>query len=326
MAFPTLASLRRDPLLTELGIGYFNRHPSQARQIFAPTPVTQQSAYYPIFSKSDFFRDEGDAAAIRAPGTPPSSIDYRISSAQFTCAERAFRKYTPPEKLNPGIAMVDIDQADVAAVMKKLAIRQDRRFAAAFLTTGCGWGTEVNGSSDDTGNLAAIAGDPIKKLRDHKAAIQLEIELEPNVLVLSRDVYDSLCEHAAVRGRLATTKDQMVNAATLATLCDLERVVVFDRVYNSAAEGASAAMTRMVTQTALLVYQSSSPSEEEPSGGRIFQFTDLDKIGANGEVVISQYDHPDKGVGGRYVDARSYDAMAITAADAGRLIINALGG
>jgi hypothetical protein len=73
-----------------------------------------------------------------------------------------------------------------------------------------------------------------------------------------------------------------ITPALLAAAFDVEEMVVSEAVYNTAAEGQTAAMQFIVGKTALLCFRPKAPGLRIPSAGYIFAWNGMDGMGVSG--------------------------------------------
>jgi hypothetical protein len=95
----------------------------------------------------------------------------------------------------------------------------------------------------------------------------------PNVLVIGPLVLDVLLEHPTVIDRIKYTERGIVSLDLLATLFDVDRIVVPEAIINSGAEGAADSFDFIYGKNMLLAYANPNPDIEQPSAGYIFAWT-----------------------------------------------------
>ncbi|MCU0296700.1 MAG: major capsid protein, partial [Candidatus Nanopelagicales bacterium] len=125
--------------------------------------------------------------------------------------------------------------------------------------------------------------DPISDIADESVNIESKTGYLPNTLVLSPRVYNALRNNPAILDRIKYTQKGQITREMLASLFDLERVLVARGVQNTGPEEGTDAIDYIInTKGALLVYSAPSPSLQMPSGGYTFTWTGLLGAGAHG--------------------------------------------
>jgi len=100
-------------------------------------------------------------------------------------------------------------------------------------------------------------------------------------------VWAAIQDNADFLDRIAITRDKIVTPALLASVLEIERVLIAKAVENTAAEGASESMADMFTDDALVCYSESRPSIMKPTAGYTFSWTGL--LGAVEGVRIKRF-------------------------------------
>jgi|SRR5882672_2952369 len=307
MAQPTLAQVHIDQALTNMSIAYMQTKPSLARTVFPVVPVNKKSGLFFTFNKGDQYRNE---AKRRAPGGTPAEGGWTASTGTFNCQEWSYRHLVPDEVRVQ--SDFDIDRAAVGHVSKKLQLAEDLQFSTTYMTTGV-WGTDFA----PTTRWDQPGATPVSEVATAKQTIQASTEYEPNTMVIARDVLRALQQSPDIRSRLAITKDQIITTDFLQNVFDVERVIVADHIYNTAAEGQTATMAYFVTACALLCYVAPAPAIMEPSAGYMFSWSDFDNVSADGAAAVARYRHWDEGVRSDYYGGWAYEDMRVTGTDCG---------
>lgn len=306
-----------DMILTNMSVGYMQDPRSHfARQIFPIVPVSDQSGKYQVFDKAAWLRDE---AKRRAPGTLAADGGYTLSTGSYLCEEWAYRHKLPDEIRRNFQSPVSADLSAVKHVSEKLLIREDSQFASTFMGTGI-WGTDFTGVSSSPSTNQFLQWDqssstPITDMRTGIRTVQKAIGRKPNVALIGPLVWDVLVDHSTVKSRIATSQTQIVTEQLIAALLGLDRVIVGESIYNSAAEGQTASMSHQLGKSVLLAYVTSAPSMDEPSAGYIFSWSEFDGVSAANAAAIRTYRQDD--IKSDWYEGNSFFDMRVTASDAG---------
>jgi hypothetical protein len=269
-----------------MSVAYFQSADSfVADKVFPPIPVAKQSDRYFTYDKGDFFRSE---MKLRAPGTPSAGGGYRLDSTPtYFCSKKSVHKDIDDDTRANSDEPLNQDRDATIWVTQQGLIKRDIDWAAAYFGTGK-WGTDLAGV---TGTPTAgqfkrwdeATSDPISDIADESVNIESKTGYLPNTLVLSPRVYNALRNNPAILDRIKYTQKGQITREMLASLFDLERVLVARGVQNTGPEEGTDAIDYIInTKGALLVYSAPSPSLQMPSGGYTFTWTGLLGAGAHG--------------------------------------------
>ena len=162
-------------------------------------------------------------------------------------------------------------------------------FTDAFFKTGV-WGTEVAGA-DTAGEGNALywnlpTSTPIQDVTNAAVNMAGTTGYKPNVLLLSPSAFNALKNHDDILDRIRYTQKGIVTADLLATLFEVDKVLVGWGVVNSAAKGTAADVDFIMGKHALLCYANPRPALKKPSAGYIFAWTGLEGAGAYGNRIV----------------------------------------
>lgn len=253
-----------------------------ALRAFPSIPVQKESDRYFVYKREDWYRNQ---MKKRAPSTESSGGGWNVDSTpSYSADEYALHKDVDDRVRNNADQPLDMDRDATEFLSQQALINMDDLWVAAFMKTSV-WGTDVT-----PGTLwSAASSTPIKDIRTGKRTVKGKTGKMPNVLVLSRDTFDVLCDHPDVVGRFDRGQTQGVataNEQTLAALFGLEEVLVCDGVKNSAVQGATESTAFLSTKDALLLYRENNPGILKPSAGYTFAVTSQNGAGANGQRIF----------------------------------------
>jgi len=233
------------------------------------TPRTMITKY----NKGAWFRDE---AGIRAPGTRAKRGSYNVSHVNVNTKEYAFAsdvldedrrdaKYSNTPPIVP-----DQDATELAT--DKVDLCKERRIAEIVKTST--W-SGVSGGTDKAG---AWAGDSNTFIADVETGIELirmNSGFRPNKLLMTACVLPKLKQNADLLDRIKYTERGIVTAALIASMFDLQEVLIGDAVYSSAnekADGSDATLADIWDINsgkgmAFLYYTPPKPAKKTPSAG-----------------------------------------------------------
>lgn len=285
-------AMHYDQPLTDMSVAYLQDQDAfVANQAFPEVPVDKQSDLYFSWDKDDFLRDE---AQERAPNTEAALTDATPSTDPFHCKEYALARDLPWQRIDNADTALNYEQNAVKQLIQKLLIRRDALWSTKYFKTSV-WGTDLTGvaSSVSTNQFlkwSAAGSTPIEDIDMAKTNVQRETGHTPNTLVITPAIFTALKNHPDVMDRIKYTQTGIVTTALLASLFDLERVIVASGIVNTSKKGASTQTRRFILDDgALLCYAAPAPGIEVASAGYTFTWRNA-RVGAGeGGVGVRKY-------------------------------------
>lgn len=260
MAAPTRSQVHIDRALTNVSIAYRNAD-YVAGELFPIVSVQKQSDKYFVYDKSSWFRDE---AGPRAPATRGPEVEYTISSSAYACQPIAATKVLPDEVVDNADQPLQERRNAVEFATDKVLLKLERDVATdAF---GTGWSTSTTPSTlwDDD------ASDPLDDVETGREAVVKLIGREPNVMVIGREVWSDLKNHPDMLDRIKYTSVGMMTPALLAQLFSVEKLLIGNAIYETAARGATSSFSFIWGKHALLAWVPPNPGLMIPAAGYVF--------------------------------------------------------
>lgn len=266
MAEITSRDIHVDALLTNMSIGYKNDM-YIADSIAPIVPVRKQSDIVPRYDQSHWFRNQ---AAIRAPGTLSERGGFTVDNTMtYYCPRYSFGFEIPDEVRDNTDAPYDLDRDGTAFVTDRLQMKREVSWATQYFTTGK-WGADVTPSV-----LWSTYGTstPLVDITNYQDAVEGRIARMPNKFVLGKQVMSILKWHPDIADRIKYVQRAVVTTELLASLLDIETVLVGRAIYTTSPEGtaeASVVYNRVWGKHALLLYTPSAPSLMTPAATYTF--------------------------------------------------------
>jgi len=294
--------------LTNVGLKYMQARSNFASgRVFPNCPVNLLSSTYPTYDKTYWMKSE---AAVRAPGTESAGSPHARGTDSYACEDVSFHEDVPNEYIANDPSPLNPEKAATNRVAGKIDLYDEVAFAATFFTQGV-WGTD---KTPGTLWTAAGAGDPFGDIDLAKATVKKNTSFDPNRMLISREVYDILKRHSDLKDQIKYTSAKNITTELMASLFEVDEVIVMNGVYDSAKYGAAASQGFIGSNHCLLYYVSSAPSLEEPSAG--YRFT-WNGFGAGG-FGVENFDLPKQKA--RRVEAHNYRDFKLVASDLGYLL------
>lgn len=285
---PTMQNAHIDRAMTNISVAYMQDASAfVADKVFPIVPVKRQSDVYYQYSKADFMRDE---ARERGAATESAGGDYGVEAQEpYYCRKHAFHIDVTPEARANYDEPLDADRDATDFVSQKMLIRREMEWASKFFGTGI-WDTEFAGAASTSGTnkeyWSSATSDPIGDITGASVQMASETGYRPNTLVLSPFVFNALKNHEDILDRIKYTQRGIVTADLLATLFEVDKVLVAWSVSNTAVKGATEATDFIMGKHAMLCYSNPAPALRKPSAGYIFAWTGLEGSGGYGNRIV----------------------------------------
>jgi hypothetical protein len=277
-----------DRAMTNISVAYMQDATAFiADKVFPIVPVKRQSDVYYQYSKADFMRDE---ARERGAATESAGGDYGVEAQDpYYCRKHAFHTDITPEARANYDEPLDADRDATDFVSQKMLIRREMEWASKFFGTGV-WDTEFAGAASTSGTnkeyWSSPTSDPIGDITGASVQMASETGYRPNTLVLSPFVFNALKNHEDILDRIKYTQRGIVTADLLATLFEVDKVLVAWGVANTAVKGATEDTGFIMGKHAMLCYANPAPALRKPSAGYIFSWTGLEGSGGYGNRIV----------------------------------------
>ena len=296
MPMLTPAQVHIDQPLTNLTIAYLQSTTGFiADQVFPNVPVSKKTDKYYIYNREDFNRS-GNVKPL-APRTRPERVGLSLSTDTYSIEPLALATDFDFQTLANEDTALDIRAAQSRMLTMRMMIDREERWAETYFTDGV-WDTEYEGvsGSPDPGEVRQwddyVNSTPIIDVTNAKRAAQLASGgFRPNVMVVTRDVRDTLVHHPDILNRLvggATVSDTaLVTDAKLAEIFEVSEFLVSDAIENTAAAGLTENNAFINTKKAALYYRPVAPGLRVPSAGYNFTWAELDNSSGYGVEIRS---------------------------------------
>jgi hypothetical protein len=281
MGTPTPGDVHVNTPLTNISIAYMQDASNfVADRVFPNIPVTKQSDRYYIYDRGDFNRDE---MTLRAPGTESDGGKYKLDNTPTYFANvYAYHKDIPDEVRSNEDTVLNSDRDATNYVTHKALIKRERLWATKYFTAGL-WKTDITGVAAGPGASQVLqwndaSSNPITDIRTGVRTVLQSTGFEPNTLVLTKDVFDTLIDHPDIVDRVKYgTQNQVstVDVPELQALFKIPRIFIMKAIYNTANDGAEDSHAFIGTKKALLCYATPTPGLLVPTAGYTFSWTGL---------------------------------------------------
>lgn len=331
MPNPTQSDLHVNVPLTNVSVAWMqDKSTFIADKVFPRVPVQKQSDMYWKYSKSDWRRTD---AQKRAPGTETVGSGWRVDTDTYFAQVWGVHKDIDDQVRANADSNWSLDKDSSLFVTNQLLLRRDLDWNAKYFTTGV-WGTDLTGVASGVGAGEFLqwndaASDPIVQFSNLQTDFVRQSGHKANTLVLGAEAITSLKNHPDIIDRIKYTQRGVVTTDLLASLFDVEKVLVSYATVTSVAEQNDARVQDAAatyefmsnSKSALLCYTPSSPSLMTPAAG--YTFTWNGYLAGNSYGIRMKNFRMEHIASDRIEGEMTYD-MKVVAADMGIFLASAV--
>lgn len=240
-------------------------------------PVLKQTDKYVTYDKGFFWRDE---VKVRPLTGRPIQIGYKVESDSYTCEEYAAEHLVDDRQRANVDEPIKLDENAVRLLTDKHMIKQDLTWASSFFVPSA-WTTEYTGvvsgpTATQFVQFNDASSDPIGTIDQAKDAMHEITGKWPNTLVLGTDVKRELRSHPDITDRIKYTQIGIADEDLLASLFEVDTLIVARAIYNAAAEGVANDLQYITDKRAMwLGYIAPTPTLDAPTAIANFSWTGL---------------------------------------------------
>lgn len=291
-AQPSAASLHVNKPLTNVSIAYVQEQERFiASKVFPIVPVEKQTDVYHKYTKNDWFRDE---ARERADATESAGSGYTLGTDSYAAKVLAFHKDVGQQARRNADSVFNLDSDATRFVTGRLLLRKEIDWVNTYMKTGV-WATDITGVAAAPGAGETVQwdnyadSDPVEDIDDGREKILQTTGFEPNTLVVGFQAWRRLKNHPLFVDRVKHTSSDVLTAAIIAKMLELDRVLVAKAIKATNVEGAAEAYDFIFPKGALLCYTTATPSLLEPTAGYTFAWKGLEgDLGTS--IAVSKFE------------------------------------
>ncbi len=311
-----MGTIHVDAYLTDFSVGYMQESTNFiAAAASSLITVLKESDKYVIYPRGYFWRDE---AQVRPLGGRPVQVAYKVESGQYLAEEWALEHTVDDRQRRNADAPINLDENATKLLTGKQMIRADRIWVQNFFRTGV-WAMEDIGGTDFV-PFNDAASEPIAVIDERKDMIAQATGMLPNTLVLGVNVKRALRSNPDIIDRIKYTQRGIADNAILASLFEVDRVLVARAVYNAAMEkmpgddsDADADFQFIADPNAmLLAYIDPSPGIDSPTAIARFSWTGLVPGSTNDMGGVIERGRDERAHSDWFQDRQAYDLKKVS--------------
>jgi hypothetical protein len=297
----TPSEVHIDELLTNMTIAHMQSADNfVADKVFPNIPVEKQSDKYYVWDR-DFYNRIGEVEKAAA-GTESPEISLSVSTDSYYVDLFHLGASFSDQMLANEDTALNTRSVSASTLANKYMLKKELDFISNFFATGV-WTTEYTGVANADNDTAAEVtqwddytnSTPIVDVTNAKRAMFLASSGTSSyndvVLVLTRDVFDTLMNHpdilARMNGGATTVNPALVNEMRLAEILGVSEVLIMDAIQNTAKEGQAKAESFVATKKAALISRPKAPGLMVASAGYTFTWNSLANNSGLGTNILS---------------------------------------
>lgn len=318
---PTQSDSHVNGPLSDMSVQYQQELTAYKADSLAPIHASEkQSDLFFKFTKDFWFRDGMQKVG---PGSAAPRLGYGVETDSFAIDVWAAAKAISDQVRANEDAPLNSDRNAMQFLTRLERIRREKSFAAACMATSK-WALDVTGntSASSYGSDTVAQWDdgdshPLLDIAEYRTRVTLKTGYNPNVLVLGRQVWDDLKNHADIVARISggstNGSPALVTRELVAGLMELDEIVVMDAVENTAADGATFSGSFIAGKHGLLMYRDPTAAIESVTAVKTFTWQRYAGA-ANGTRMLT---YRDENIHSDIVEIESAFAHKIVATDLG---------
>jgi hypothetical protein len=260
---PDIKDIHVDAVLTSISIAYVNAG-FVADLVMPRVKVKKESNLFYKYGREKFRIPE----TLRAVKTEYKRVDWTVTTDTYQCHEYGLEEPIDDRERDNADDPLDLD-IDTTEYVSDLVMLDREKRVADLLTTA------ANFTNTDT--LAGVEqwsdytnSDPIDDVEVAKNAINAAIGLDPNVMVMSREVYLKLKHHPQILERIKYSQKGIISVDLLKAIFEIENIWIAFSLYDTALEGQTPSLSRIWGKHVLLAYITPRPGIKKMSLGYSF--------------------------------------------------------
>lgn len=309
-------TLHVDRYLTDYSVNFVqDRSNFVAQGASSLITVMKQTDLYVEYDRGYFWRDE---ATPRPLGGRPNQVGYKVNSGTYSATEYAL-EHTIDDRQRANVDdPIRLDENATTLLTQKQMIKQDRTWATNFFKTGV-WTTDVTGVASTPAASQFLQfddanSDPIGVIDQQKDTMHELTGFMPNTLVLGASVKRQLRSHPDIADRIKYTRTGIADEEILASLFEVERVMVARSIYNSADEGATNSFSYIANKRGMwLGYIDRNPTLDSPTAIGNFAWVGLIPGATNAIGGVMERGRDDRAHSDYFQNRMAWDLKVISA-------------
>jgi hypothetical protein len=280
--------------------------------------VDKQSDKYFTIDKATFLRI---SQTLRAPGTTPRQVDFKVSSDAYFATNYALETMIPKEQVVNADGAIRVRDRKVRNMIGHLLRDYENRASTLVNTTQVGTAVSFT-ATNSVYKLSNLSGDLMSAVNTAHATIQQKTGFIANTLVLEYNAFQLLRRNALILDMYKYNRSGVLRVEELAATFGVDNIRVSRAIKNVGKEGQVASMQSIWGNKILLAYVDPNVGGPETATfGASFRWTDPEL----GEpFAVQRWDDPHVSARREFAAAGYYQDEKVIAPELGYLMLDVL--
>lgn len=269
-----------NPVLSTHAVKFMQDATEYVGRKLAPFFFTgKRAANYYVFNRENVLNIPKLKA--RSPGAEYSESMMELSDDSYNARNWGHKAPVDDEEREHYALSIDADKAEIERLMNIILVNHEWR--VRDLAIGATVTSSSPGSKWDAGG-----SDPIADVNAVREIIHDNCGMDPNLMVLPRDVFNVLSELPAILDKIKYTQRGIITPDLLAPIFKVREIVVAGGLENTANEGQAMNISKIWGDSVILAHVDTRQNLKAPNFIRTMNWTGL--TGPNGVNVLSYRD------------------------------------
>lgn len=222
--------------------------------------VEKESDIYYVYSKDNL----RIPTTLWADGDVTNRSVWNLSTATYTVQRHGLDDLVTDRQRDNADKAVKPEIDTTEALTGQIKLRWEFDLFSIINTT-TNWANKTSLSSTQAWSQNTTLSNPITFVDSATTSIRRRSGTKANTIVLSDSTFKAAKEHVSITDRIKYTSSESVTPALLATLFNVNKVVVSTAVRNAGEEGLTDSLVDIATDTAFVCYVEPNPGLKKPS-------------------------------------------------------------
>jgi hypothetical protein len=259
-----ISDVHEDAILSNISVQYKNAG-FIAEQVLPVVPVRKENDKFYTYTKKERFTIP--ESTIRAPRTRAQQIDWSTSTDTYDAIEYALASMIDDREKANADAPISVVTDSVEFLKDLLMLEMEKRVADLVFSTSNITNNTTLTSTNQWDAYDETDSNPLTAVETGRNTVHQAIGQNPNLIVMGREVFNSLIHHPVIENKIKHTTMQVATEQLLANLFQVDKVLVGNAVYNSENIGQTASYGYVWGKKVLIAYVEPRPGIKKVSLG-----------------------------------------------------------
>lgn len=266
-------NVRIDQVLTNISLGFPRNTDYVGNLLFPQVKVTKQSDKYYVFGKEAWLAENGD---YRAPGTEANEIPgMQVSLDSYYAQEHALQHAIPDEERENTESPFQPDKDAAELLTGKILLGRELAMRD-LVTNASNYASGLSTTLAGTQQFSNPASDPIGVIKGAVEAVHDKLFMEPNTMIMPRQVYRKLVDHPAFIERIKYSERGVGSLELIKELLEFDNIIVPGVAYSADPVGTPGNKVKgsyLWGKDIVMAYVPPAPGKKVPAFGYEYTWT-----------------------------------------------------